>query len=32
MAAYKWLSDLFPEKFEDITDDEWENEVEWIVK
>lgn len=28
MAAYKWLSDLFPEKFEDITDDEWENEEE----
>ena len=28
MAAYKWLSDFFPEKFEDITDDEWENEEE----
>jgi len=28
MAAYKWLSDLFPEKFEDISDDEWENEEE----
>ena len=28
MAAYKWLSDLFPEKFKDISDDEWESEEE----
>ena len=28
MAAYKWLSDLYPEKFKDISDDEWESEEE----
>jgi len=27
-AAYKWLSDLFPEWFKDISDDEWESEEE----
>lgn len=28
MVAYKWLSDLFPGKFKDISDDEWESEEE----